>query len=155
MNREEDRMDHKKSFCGKQLWSGDVHAKGGQALTAPTYSHRSWSLALAGATISQPPQQAFNWIADVLRSTEEIKARGQVIVGLLHQQMGTSASSFQARWRERTHADRVGSQIPSSFASRIVWNGNQRSEARQWQVEYEVQFVERRLEEVPAAAKSV
>jgi hypothetical protein len=28
-----------------------------------------------------PPQQAFNWIADVYGSTEEIKARGQVIVG--------------------------------------------------------------------------
>ena len=35
-----------------------------------------------------PPQQAFNWVADVYGSTEEIKARGQVIVGLMHEDIG-------------------------------------------------------------------
>ena len=35
-----------------------------------------------------PPQQAFNWVADVYGSTEEIKARGQVIVGLMQEEVG-------------------------------------------------------------------
>ena len=35
-----------------------------------------------------PPQQAFNWVADVYSSTEEIKARGQVIVGLMQEEVG-------------------------------------------------------------------
>ena len=43
--------------------------------------------ASAGDNIT-PPQQAFNWVADVYGSTEEIKARGQVIVGLMHEDVG-------------------------------------------------------------------
>ena len=35
-----------------------------------------------------PPQQAFNWIADLYASTEEIKANGQTIVGLIHEDVG-------------------------------------------------------------------
>jgi len=35
-----------------------------------------------------PPQQAFNWIADLYSSTEEIKANGQTIVGLIHEDVG-------------------------------------------------------------------
>ena len=35
-----------------------------------------------------PPQQAFNWVADVYSSTEEIKARGQTIVGLMQEEVG-------------------------------------------------------------------
>ena len=41
----------------------------------------------AGDNIT-PPQQALNWIADVYSSTEEIKANGQVIVGLFHESVG-------------------------------------------------------------------
>jgi len=35
-----------------------------------------------------PPQQAFNWISDIYSSTEEIKANGQTIVGLIHEDIG-------------------------------------------------------------------
>ena len=35
-----------------------------------------------------PPQQAFNWVADLYPTTEELKANGQVIVGLMHKSVG-------------------------------------------------------------------
>ena len=35
-----------------------------------------------------PPQQAFNWVADLYPTTEALKANGQVIVGLMHKSVG-------------------------------------------------------------------
>jgi len=87
MNREEIEWITKNLFVGNKLWSGDVHAKGGQAFDLRDIKSPIVVFASLGDNIT-PPQQAFNWIADVYGSTEEIKARGQVIVGLLHQQIG-------------------------------------------------------------------
>jgi len=85
MNREEIEWITQNLFVGNQLWSG----AGGPAgifdlrqIKVPIVLFAS-----AGDNIT-PPQQAFNWVADVYGSTEEIKARGQVIVGLMHEDVG-------------------------------------------------------------------
>ena len=74
---------------GNKLWSGEVrsgpHASGGfdlRDIRSPIIMFAS-----LGDNIT-PPQQAFNWVADVYGSTEEIKARGQVIVGLMQENVG-------------------------------------------------------------------
>ena len=54
-----------------------------------------------------PPQQAFNWVADVYGSTEEIKARGQVIVGLLHQDIGHLGIFVSGKVAKKEHAQIV------------------------------------------------
>ena len=88
MNREEIEWITQNLFVGNKLWSGDGEGRPGR---------RSFDLrqikvpivmfASMGDNIT-PPQQAFNWVADVYGSTEEIKARGQVIVGLMHEDVG-------------------------------------------------------------------
>ena len=100
-----------------------------------------------------PPQQAFNWVADVYGSTEEIKARGQVIVGLLHQNVGHLGIFVSGKVAKKEHAqivsvlksiellppglygmqidgaqgrrrqDRVRSRVPTSTGSRISSRG--------------------------------
>ena len=54
-----------------------------------------------------PPEQAFNWIADVYGSTEDIKARGQVIVGLLHKNVGHLGIFVSGKVAKKEHAQIV------------------------------------------------
>ena len=54
-----------------------------------------------------PPQQAFNWVADVYGSTEEIKARGQAIVGLLHENIGHLGIFVSGGVAKKEHAQIV------------------------------------------------
>jgi pimeloyl-ACP methyl ester carboxylesterase len=54
-----------------------------------------------------PPQQALNWIADVYGSTEEIKANGQVIVALLHPDVGHLGIFVSGRVAKKEHAQIV------------------------------------------------
>ena len=54
-----------------------------------------------------PPQQAFNWVADVYGSTDEIKARGQVIVGLMHENVGHLGIFVSGKVAKKEHAQIV------------------------------------------------
>jgi len=87
MNREEIEWITGNLFIGNKLWSGDVKQTGGKAFDLRDVKSPIILFASLGDNIT-PPQQAFNWVADVYRSTEEIKAGGHVIVGLVHEDAG-------------------------------------------------------------------
>src|SRR5215831_8298958 len=98
-----------------------------------------------------PPQQAFNWVADVYGSTDEIKARGQVIVGLLHQSVGHLGIFVSGKVAKKEHAQIVSvlksiEALPPGLYGMAIHerkNGNGK-------VTYEVEFQERSLEDVAA-----
>jgi hypothetical protein len=96
-----------------------------------------------------PPQQAFNWVADVYGSTDEIKARGQVIVGLLHQDVGHLGIFVSGKVAKKEHAQIVSvlksieALPPGLYGMQIV-----ERRAEDGATEYDVQFVERQLEDV-------
>jgi hypothetical protein len=96
-----------------------------------------------------PPQQAFNWVADVYGSTEEVKARGQVIVGLLHQSVGHLGIfvSGQVARKEHTQIVSVLKTIerlpPGLYAMEIT-----EVTGRDGAIGYRVDFHERELEDV-------
>jgi len=87
MNREEIEWITRNLFIGNKLWSGDVKQKNGKAFDLRDIKSPIILFASLGDNIT-PPQQAFNWVADVYRTTEEIKAGGHVIVGLVHEDAG-------------------------------------------------------------------
>ncbi|HVP08398.1 MAG TPA: DUF3141 domain-containing protein [Burkholderiales bacterium] len=87
MNREEIEWITRNLFIGNKLWSGDVKQRDGKAFDLRDIKSPIILFASLGDNIT-PPQQAFNWVADVYRSTEEIKAGGHVIVGLVHEDAG-------------------------------------------------------------------
>ena len=87
MNREEIEWITQNLFVGNKLWSGETAAGAGKVFDLREIRSPIVLFASMGDNIT-PPQQAFNWVADVYGSTDEIKARGQVIVGLLHQSAG-------------------------------------------------------------------
>ena len=96
-----------------------------------------------------PPQQAFNWVADVYGSTEEIKARGQVIVGLLHQDIGHLGIFVSGKVVRKEHAqivsvlESIEALPPGIYGMEI----SERAGGAPGKPEYDVQFVEYRLED--------
>jgi hypothetical protein len=96
-----------------------------------------------------PAQQAFNWVADVYGSTDEIKARGQVIVGLLHESIGHLGIFVSGSVAKKEHAQIVSvlksieALPPGLFAMEIV-----ETKGADGKPAYDVQFHERRLEEI-------
>jgi hypothetical protein len=86
MNREEIEWITQNLFVGNRLWAGREPGSRGlfdlRAIRVPIVLFAS-----LGDNIT-PPEQAFNWVGDVYASTEDIKANGQVIIGLVHENVG-------------------------------------------------------------------
>jgi pimeloyl-ACP methyl ester carboxylesterase len=150
MNREEIEWITQNLFVGNKLWSGAV--KSGQRSFFDLREIKVPIILFAsmGDNIT-PPQQAFNWVADVYGSTDEIKARGQVIVGLLHQDIGHLGIFVSGKVAKKEHAQIVSvlksveALPPGLYGMQIA----ERKGAEEKPV-YEVSFVELRLEEIMA-----
>jgi pimeloyl-ACP methyl ester carboxylesterase len=150
MNREEIEWITRNLFVGNKLWSGTTKARGGKFFDLKEIKAPIVLFASMGDNIT-PPQQAFNWIADVYGSTDEIKARGQVIVGLLHQDVGHLGIFVSGKVAKKEHAQIVSvlksiEALPPGLYGMAIHehkNGNGK-------VTYEVEFQERELEDVVA-----
>ncbi len=147
MNREEIEWITRNLFVGNKLWTG-TKATGGKAFDLRDIKAPIILFASMGDNIT-PPQQAFNWVADVYGSTEEIKARGQVIVGLLHQDVGHLGIFVSGKVAKKEHAQivevlkSVESLPPGLYGMQI-----KEVKGRDGRVGYEVEFHERRLEDI-------
>jgi pimeloyl-ACP methyl ester carboxylesterase len=145
MNREEIDWIVQNLFVGNKVWSEPTGA-GGQVFDLRQIRSPIVLFASMGDNIT-PPQQAFNWVADVYGSTDEIKARGQVIVGLLHEDVGHLGIFVSGKVATKEHAQIVSvmksieALTPGLYAMQIEDDG-----AGGWTVS----FQERSLEEVAA-----
>jgi pimeloyl-ACP methyl ester carboxylesterase len=150
MNREEIEWITRNLFVGNRLWSGAVPTGAGKRFDLREIRSPIVLFASMGDNIT-PPQQAFNWVADVYGSTEEIKARGQVIVGLLHADIGHLGIFVSGKVAKKEHAQIV-SVLKSIEALPPGLYGMQISEEQRSDgtTGYSVQFVEQRLEDITA-----
>ena len=148
MNRQEIEWITRNLFVGNKLWSGNVSGIGGHSFDLRQIKSPIILFASMGDNIT-PPQQAFNWVADVYGSTDEIKARGQVIVGLLHQDAGHLGIFVSGKVAKKEYTEIV-SVLKSVEALQPGLYGMEIIEKRQADgvVAYDVQFVEVRLEEI-------
>jgi len=148
MNREEIEWITRNLFVGNKLWSGDTKGKGGRSFDLRDIKAPIVLFASMGDNIT-PPQQAFNWVADIYGSTDEIKARGQVIVGLVHENVGHLGIFVSGKVAKKEHAQIVSvlksieTLPPGLYAMSI-----QEKKGRDGNVEYQVEFAERQLEEI-------
>jgi len=146
LNREEIEWITQNLFIGNRLWAG---ADGGAGffdlrdVKAPIVLFASM-----GDNIT-PPQQAFNWVADVYRSTEEIKLCGQVIVGLMHEDIGHLGIFVSGKVAKKEHAqivsvlESIEALAPGLYGMQIT----ERVDAA-GQPAYDVNLVELQLEDV-------
>ncbi|RZF27868.1 DUF3141 domain-containing protein [Paraburkholderia sp. UYCP14C] len=150
MNREEIEWITHNLFVGNKLWSGGVTNSSGQAFDLRQIRSPIILFASMGDNIT-PPQQAFNWVADLYGSTEEIKSRGQVIVGLTHENIGHLGIFVSGKVARKEHRQIVSVlETIETFPPGLY--GMTINEARNaaGEIEYEVEFHERRLEEISA-----
>jgi pimeloyl-ACP methyl ester carboxylesterase len=148
MNREEIEWITRNLFVGNKLWSGTTKSKGGKPFDLTAIKAPIVLFASMGDNIT-PPQQAFNWVADVYGSTDEIKARGQVIVGLLHENVGHLGIFVSGKVAKKEHAQIVSvlksiEALPPGLYGMAI----REKKGRDGTVEYEVEFRERDLEEI-------
>jgi len=150
LNREEIEFITRNLFVGNKLWSGDVKGNTGQAFDLRAIEMPIILFASMGDNIT-PPEQAFNWVADIYGSTEEIKARGQVIVGLLHQDIGHLGIFVSGKVAKKEYTQLVSVLNEVELLPPGLY-GMQITEARDGSADgkpqYEVTFHERRLEDV-------
>ncbi|MFH1815177.1 MAG: DUF3141 domain-containing protein [Pseudomonadota bacterium] len=151
LNREEIEWITQNLFVGNKLWSGAVKSGPNASLDLRKIKSPIVLFASAGDNIT-PPQQAFNWVADVYGSTEEIKSCGQVIVGLMHEDVGHLGIfvSGKVANKEGTQIASVLKSIealpPGLYGMRITQQEDAGGKAA-----YEVSLEELRLEDVAAA----
>jgi len=150
MNREEIEWITQNLFVGNKLWSGTVKSGAGATFDLREIKVPIILFASMGDNIT-PPEQAFNWVADVYGSTDEIKARGQVIVGLLHADVGHLGIFVSGKVAKKEHAQivevlkSVEALPPGLYGMQITEKKGADGKAG-----YDVTFVERSLEEVQA-----
>src|SRR5437762_1737417 len=143
MNREEIEWITRNLFVGNKLWTGDTKAKGSKAFDLRDIKTPIVLFASMGDNIT-PPQQAFNWVADVYGSTDEIKARGQVIVGLVHEDIGHLGIFVSGKVAKKEHAQIVSvlKSVEALPPGLYAMNVEQTTDG------FAVSFTERRLEEI-------
>jgi len=148
LNREEIEWIVQELFVGNKLWTGEVRDIGGRVFDLREIKSPIILFASMGDNIT-PPQQAFNWVADIYGSTEEIKARGQTIIGLLHKDIGHLGIFVSGRVAKKEYKEIV-SVMESIEALPPGLYGMEIIEAKgdDGKINYEVEFVEHRLEDV-------
>jgi pimeloyl-ACP methyl ester carboxylesterase len=150
LNKEEIEWIVQNLFVGNKLWTGGERAKNGHVFDLRELKVPVVLFASLGDNIT-PPEQAFNWVADVYGSTDEIKARGQVIVGLVHQDIGHLGIFVSGKVAKKEHAQIVSvmksiEALPPGLYGMHIKEVKGKGGA----TEYEVEFTEHRLEEIAA-----
>ncbi|SAK45139.1 PHB de-polymerase domain-containing protein [Caballeronia calidae] len=148
MNREEIEWITRNLFVGNKLWSGEVRGVSGTSFDLRAIKTPIILFASMGDNIT-PPQQAFNWVADVYGSTEEIKARGQVIVGLMHKSIGHLGIFVSGKVAKKEYTQ-IASVLEAieSFPPGLYGMEIAERKGDDGKIEYDVTFHERRLEDV-------
>ncbi|HUP05865.1 MAG TPA: DUF3141 domain-containing protein [Caldimonas sp.] len=151
MNAEEIEWITRNLFVGNKIWSGEVKGAAGKAMDLRDIKAPIILFASMGDNIT-PPQQAFNWVADIYKTTDEIKARGQVIVGLVHEDVGHLGIFVSGKVAKKEHAQIVSvlktiERLPPGLYAMAI----QERKGAHGAVEYEVEFRERRLEDIVAS----
>src|ERR671912_518100 len=152
MDRQEIKWIVENLFVGNNLAAGDAEWSEGRAFGLRAIKAPIILFASLGDNIT-PPQQAFNWVADLYPTTEHLKANGQVIVGLMHKSVGHLGIFVSGSVAKREHAQIVDlieyiEHLPPGLYGMQV--EEQRSDGG---VHYDVMLTERRVEDLHALQK--
>jgi pimeloyl-ACP methyl ester carboxylesterase len=152
-NEEEIRWIVNNLFVGNKLSAGEARLGPGRYFDLKAIKQPIIVFASMGDNIT-PPQQAFNWIADVYSSSEEIKANGQTIVGLLHQDVGHLGIFVSGKVAKKEHAQIIEvlkyiQQLPPGLYGMDI----EESFDESGEVSYEVTLKERQVEDLRSLQK--
>ncbi|HYZ34836.1 MAG TPA: DUF3141 domain-containing protein [Crenalkalicoccus sp.] len=161
MNRDEIRWIVENLFIGDRFARGEISAGGGATFNMRAVRSPVIVFASAGDNIT-PPGQALRWIADVYHDEQEIKALGQTIVYLLHDEIGHLGIFVSGAVAKKEHTEiastieLIGAVAPGLYEMMITPAPDGR-----WQVELKERSIadvrarsgEAKNEAFPAVAK--
>ncbi len=153
-NEEEIRWIVNNLFVGNKLAQGEARLGPGRYFDLKSIKQPIIIFASMGDNIT-PPQQAFNWIADVYSSSEEIKANGQTIVGLLHEDVGHLGIFVSGQVAKKEHAQIVEvlkhiQELPPGLYGMHIEEHVQEDGG---EVRYDVTLSERKVEDLRSLQK--
>src|SRR5437762_4762618 len=148
MNEEEIRWIVNNLFIGNKLTQGEARLGPGRYFDLKTIKQPIIVFASMSDNIT-PPQQAFNWISDIYSSTEEIKANGQTIVGLIHADIGHLGIFVSGKVAKKEHTQIIEvlkyiQQLPAGLYGMEI----EEIQKPDGEVEYDVSLHERRLDDL-------
>jgi pimeloyl-ACP methyl ester carboxylesterase len=153
MNEEEIRWIVNNLFIGNKLAQGEARLGPGRYFDLKSIKQPIIVFASMGDNIT-PPQQAFNWISDLYSSTDEIKANGQTIVGLIHEDIGHLGIFVSGKVAKKEHTQIVSvlkyiQQLPPGLYGMEIHE----TAGDDGTVEYDVTLHERKLEDLKRLQK--
>lgn len=93
-------------FIGNKLEKGEIELRPGEKISLKNITSPILVFASRGDNIT-PPQQALNWITRVYSSTNDIKRQGQVIIYIIHDDIGHLGIFVSGSVAKKEHSEIV------------------------------------------------
>jgi pimeloyl-ACP methyl ester carboxylesterase/tellurite resistance protein len=147
MNTEEIEFIVNNLFVGNKLEKGELEIRPGTKINLRNIESPIIVFASRGDNIT-PPQQALNWIPKVHPTTEEIKKAGQVIIYIIHEDIGHLGIFVSAGVAQKEHKEIIASfdmidYLPPGLYEMVI-EGDLKTGA------FEARFEERTIDDILA-----
>ena len=152
MDRQEIKWIVENLFVGNNLADGEAEWSEGRAFDLRAIRSPIILFASLGDNIT-PPQQAFNWVADLYPTTEALKANGQVIVGLMHKSVGHLGIFVSGQVAKREHTQIVDLIEYIEHLPPGLYGMQVEEQKTNGSVRYDVMLTERRVEDLQVLQK--
>ncbi len=137
-------------FVGNELEKGLVELQKGRPLNLKNFKDPIFVFASSGDNITPPPQ-ALNWIVKVYGSAEEIKRQGQIIVYMIHEDIGHLGIFVSGKVADKEHRQIIGCLNMMEYLVPGLYEMVITKDATTPEVEdYTVQFEEREMDDILA-----
>ncbi len=153
MNREEIDAIVSELFIGNKLAGGGIVAPDGPVVDLKNIRSPIVIFASRGDNIT-PPQQALNWIIDVYGDENEIIANDQVIIYLIHENIGHLGIFVSGRVAAKEHKELVETlemidALPAGLYEMIIERKDQDAKYAELEAgDYFVRFESRRMDDI-------
>ena len=148
MNTEEIHFIVNSLFIGNELEQGVLRLDEEKVINLKNFKDPIIVFASGGDNITPPPQ-ALNWIKKVYGSVEEIKSHGQVIVYMVHQEVGHLGIFVSGKVANKEHRGIIGSVDMLDYLSpglyEMVVTGNP---SQPWLDDYDIHFEPKSMEDI-------
>ncbi|TYT75415.1 DUF3141 domain-containing protein [Desulfobotulus mexicanus] len=150
MTREEIHFIVENLFVGNRLERGRLWLQEGQELDLKKLEDPIVIFTSNGDNIT-PPQQALNWIPRVYETTEDLKRHKQVIIYIVHKDIGHLGIFVSGAIAKKEHNQIIGSvdMIPY-LAPGLYEMVIEEEPSKPWMNDYKVRFEERSVEQILA-----
>lgn len=135
-------------FVGNKLERGEFELDEGRRVDLKRNNNPVVVFSSFGDNIT-PPQQAFNWIVKTYGTVEEIKRRGQVIVGIGHSRIGHLGIFVSAKIARKQHKEIIASFDMLEFLPPGLYEMEIRKDPEN-PGDYTVNYVEKTMEDILA-----